>query len=398
MSAITNAVHSYPHLVDTIAIQKTEILKLHGKLNETYNAMVHNNDVHVNHQSNDGSEAKQMYHMLNLKHNDIINKMNTLNIEYDVIFAEHELCKTYNIELNGKLQKILKYVQREFPMNDRDNIDDIINEIDKNISYFREQINESSREINNLRRAITILESSTSEREKRLIELIESVNRNLSLQIDNIDAELVLYGDEENGNAMNNKKYEIKPADLQNYLRIQNYDLSTDYNKKYIPFLRLIAEQLGNDDFTDDTISFDVNDKLKYHAYIFFIQQLLGIYSLNYIRGYLERIYIECQKAVNTPQNLLQIPALVLPQTLQTNSLYYLMNRYNTKVYEPDNVVDFGDFLFNFVKPEFRPDTTLALNLFQANIGRRYDSILIYSEETMKKLRTLRDTLSKILN
>lgn len=323
---------------------------------------------------------------MQIEYDNNVNTLSKLKIDFDIISNEYEACRNNSDKTIENIQQVINHIINLFQLGDLTDVVDVMSAVESKIKELHTTINDNEMELNRLRRLNATLEGDTADQEKHLFNLIKDVDNNLTSQLENIDTEIALYGTIDD-------VVDIDRINISNYLRIDTLELNNIYDKDYLPFLRLISEKLGNDDFDDDTKI----DNAKYYSYIFLIQQILSVYSLNYIRGYLECIYKECQKVLQTSDKIIQIPALTLPQTLQTNSLYFLQNRYNTKAYDPDHVVDFGDFLFNFVKPEFQPNTTLALNLFQPNIGRRYNSILIYTDDTMKKLQQLRDKLSNIL-
>lgn len=264
------------------------------------------------------------------------------------------------------------------------NVDDIVGEAEIIVGDMRNRIADDSIELLRLRTNLTNLERTTAANEQQLLQTIDDINNSLSSELDNIDTELVLYGrDDGDDNKIDN---------IDDYLNVTDYDTSTtSVRREYFPFIRYIAAALIEQ--PEDNMPLLENDTMVYHAYMMTVQKLFAIYPKAYIRRLVATLY----ETARNSNGLVRLPNLILPQTTQINSLYYLMNRYNTKAYEPDRVFDFGDFLFNFIKPEFRPDTTLALNLFQPGIGKRYNSIFIYSEETMKKLSQLRDNLSQIL-
>lgn len=317
-------------------------------------------------------------------------KIDDMQLDYEFLRAEFETATAQQQEYENNIEKFIDFLQTKFDISRGDSFDTIRYTITYALDESAARTQEYVQEVARLQQTINTLQSSTSDKEKQLFDMIEILNRNISSELANIDTELVMYGGGDDGADGN---FDMNPLDPTNFLRIETAIAVDTYTPDFLPFLRFITEQLDlNDDFSPDNV-----DVLMFQSYVFFILQLLGIYSRTYIRQYINGIYREYKRALATPDKLLRLPALVLPQTLHTNSLYYLMNRYNTKAYQPDRVLDFGDFIFNFLKPQFRPDTTLALNLFQANIGQRYNSILIYSPETIDKLLQLQKTLNEIL-
>lgn len=126
------------------------------------------------------------------------------------------------------------------------------------------------------------------------------------------------------------------------------------------------------------------------------LTRLIDFFSKHVLREYIKYLGDVIKVAMENNATTFSVVNLGMPQMFQTNSMYFLMNRYNSKLYQPDRVVDFSNFVFDLMRPNFRKNTTKALNLFQPEIGKRYNSILIYSEDTMKNLSRLRDTLNKL--
>lgn len=301
-----------------------------------------------------------------------------------------ELNRIHN-ETKADALRLVEFLTQQFRLPNALTVDDLITQLDQLIQENNETLLNYESELSSMRARIEHLELSTEEKERRVRDTIETLDSRISGEIDNINVELELYND-------TNDKYNSNPLELHEFVYLEEYSMDeSNIRPEFIPFLGFVSSLVNNvNDF-----ELDENNKNKsnlYHTYMILLYKLLGIYSKKYIRNYLELVYKECVRVSQNNEQSVKLPRLVLPQTFQTNSLYFLMNRYNSKAYEPDRVFDFGDFLFNFVKPEFREDTTKALNLFQAGIGKRYNSILIYTPETMNKLRELRDNLSTLLS
>lgn len=233
---------------------------------------------------------------------------------------------------------------------------------------------------------------SLDDSSKKIQNIITTLNESIDTQLKNIDVEIEMYGEE-------NNDFEMDITNLEHFIPMDKYDLNQSVNRDFIKFFDFVSYKI-NSDLGDGISDFDENTATKnpeiYHVYMILILKLLNIYSTDYIRKYISAILKLYEEAVANKRDSINLPFLILPQNRQTHSMYYLMNRYNSKAYNPDRALDFSHFLFNFMKPEFQPDTTKALNLFQPGIGKRYNSILIYSKEAMQSLSKLRDTLNTL--
>lgn len=308
--------------------------------------------------------------------------LETMSFDYEQLKTEYDVGRNDMEELKLFLSR-----QFFFDYSKTNTTDGIINNIKNFLSTTKSRYDN---EINALQNTIETLKMTTEEKERKVGQTIEMFNKRISTELDKIDTELEMYKDYDDG-------YNINPLKLEEFVKVYDYDIKGNVYQEYIPFFRFISKIVNDNNDDDDFDNVDFDKQLLYHTYMLVMMKFLQIYSKKYIRNYIDDIYIKCKEASESGEQIIKLPSLVLPQTFQTNSLYYLMNRYNTKCYQPDRVLDFGDFLYNFVKPEFRPDTTKALNLFQPGIGKRYNSILIYSDETMKDLRKLRNNLSTLL-
>lgn len=315
------------------------------------------------------------------------NELNVIKANYNKLMADHEI-------VISQREKLVEFLYKIFNFTTKLSIDDMLEKINLQLSKVDNSLRQLTQENYNLKSRNNILEKTSVEKENKLINMIETIDKNIQREINNIDTELTLYNNDndDDNNDNNYKKLLTTPLD---------YNINEPINEDYIPLLERISIEInkdvvGNDFKTEEAKNPDVRTAL-YHTYMIFIIKLTTSYSKNYIRKYLSYIYNEYFKKINTEQNVLEIPHLIQPQTLQINSLYYLMNRYNSKSYQPDRVYDFGDFIFQLLRTEFRTDTTQALNLFQPNIGKRYNSILLYTPETMEKLSNFKTTLENII-
>lgn len=305
-----------------------------------------------------------------------------------------------NALLSKDLDKLITYINDIFKIKTQyTTVEDLLSEASRTAALVNTTIEDRNRTIEELKSKITQIESTTEEKGARLQQIIETINNRASTELDDINTEIAMY-------SSNNNEFSSNPLDIKDFIQLNSYDVMSKVNKSFEPFLRYVSKNINSyqDSFTEDfnenhSDDFDnsLNYNVTYHSYMILMISLLGVYSKEYIRNYLEKVYKECESKENSTNSYVSVPKLVLTQTSQINSIYYLMNRYNSKCYQPDQVNDFGDFLFNCLAPEFRPDTTEALNLFQPNIGKRYNSILIYTRETMKILSTLRDKLEEIV-
>ncbi|WBR61428.1 chromosome segregation ATPase [Drosophila suzukii associated hytrosavirus 1] len=311
-----------------------------------------------------------------------------LQLNYEELQASYENLLEQHQILTEEKKHILTFLIQQFNLRST-SIDDIMSQLQRIIMENNQMLSNYELELSALRSTVEGLEMSTGEKERRVRKTIETLNNSIISELDNIDVELEMY------NATDDK-FNSNPLKLEEFVNVDNYNVASPIQRQYLPLLELISVTINEDmgEYVNDFEGEEQKNNINlYHAYMIFLVKLLSIFSKKYMRNYLESIYNMCIKASETPEKIVKVPRLVMPQSFQTNSLYFLMNRYNSKAYDPDRVLDFGDFLFNFVKPEFRPDTTKALNLFQPGIGKRYNSILIYTPETMKNLRQLRDNL-----
>ena len=306
----------------------------------------------------------------------------------DSLRAQIENLESSTVE-KSLYENLVQILQERLGIRSYVSVDDLLfqlkNAIEKSIGSSASK----DRLIAEMQEYISDLEMNTEEKDKKIQKIIDKLVTSTSTELKNIDTEIAMY---QNVDDM----FKSNPLNIDDFVTTYDYPVTNQINLEYIPFLKYISRRLNAETHGDISDFDDINNinPYTYHAYIVVILKLMELFSKKYISSYLDYVYQECEKASRTPTQILQLPKLVLPQTFQINSLYYLMNRYNSKIYQPDRVVDFGDFLFNFLKPEFRPDETQALNLFQPGIGKRYNSILIYSEETIKLLQDLKNKLN----
>lgn len=283
-------------------------------------------------------------------------------------------------------EQLVNVLRDKFGLRSFVSVDDFIGQLNNIIDQNTKQLDNKDMIIEDLRIQINDLEMTTEEKDRKIQNIINKLANGFNTQIKNIDTEIDIYNNVESG-------FKSNPLKMDDFSKTYDYYVSPNIQIEYIPMLREISRHLhSRKDITD----FDEIDKIDvnlYHSYMILISKLIELFSKEYISSYLDYIYKQCIIASESTTRILQLPKLILPQTFQINSLYYLMNRYNAKIYQPDRVLDFGDFLNNFLKPEFRPDETQALNLFQPGIGKRYNSILIYSEETIDILQNLKNKL-----
>lgn len=301
-----------------------------------------------------------------------------------------EFTNSYRIEnnfLQNQYNSLLELIAQKLNI-------DILNDytdstlIGDKIDIIQNTIKTYQQQIQYLNSTIDTLEKTVDDNIKHLRNIFETLNSKMFTELENLDTELIMYHDNENINSLQ----------ISDLVPVYKYELTNSVNREYMPFLKFLSERINND-ISDNINDFDDahEDILMYHAYIILCLRLFDIFSQKYIRNYIDYVYSECKRAQKEQNTSIELPKLILPQTFQTNSLYYLMNRYNSKAYQPDRVLDFGNYIYGLLRPEFRPDTTQALNLFQPGISKRYNSILIYSDETMKILQQLRDTLASLL-
>lgn len=304
------------------------------------------------------------------------------NTDYDILSAENDRLvseiEDFNVFLANQLN--INFDASSDMSQKKEAIKQYIYKNNDDIKYYQYDL-EELRDINKK------LEMTTQEKATELVETMAKISTKIDSQIYEIDTELEMYAQSKADEVEN-------PLKLEDFITLYDYNLNQKVNTKFIPFFKYISEMLHDNvsDFEESN-----NPDIIYHTYLIVILKFMQIYSKRYIRQFIDEVYIKCENAIKSRENIIRLPNLILPQTLQTNSLYFLMNRYNSKVYQPDRVLDFGDFLYNFMKPEFRSDTTQALNLFQASLGKRYNSIAIYSDETIESLRKQRKTLSSLL-
>lgn len=319
----------------------------------------------------------------------IVTKYNNLEIEYN--------------ELVNQIEKISQFMNKNIGIDtSHQSIDIVLGELQRFLTNINLNLANSKNEIEKLQRTIENLRMTTDEKEYHLRNMIESLTNATWKQLERIDTEIQMYDEKQD-------EYKSDPLKLDSLTKLDEYELTTDIKREFLPFFKYISRILNKDDLIDMNISDDDNDndnnnddddEVQYHTCMILFFKLLGFFSMEYIRGYKDYIYRECVRVLGAKkqkQKIVKLTKLIAPQIFQTNSLYFLMNRYNSKCYQPDRVYDFGDYIFNLLKPEFRPDSTKALNLFQPGIGNRYDSILIYTPQTMEDLRKLRDKLASIL-
>lgn len=331
-------------------------------------------------------QANILLRSLTAENERLQNEIETVKIDYDVLAADHDFqMKTYRRFLESHT-KLLNFLATTFNILPSDNVVNIIESIDDFIKMQNE-------ELENVRTRLNNIGLSTDKKEEKLNNIIETLHMQMSREQKLIDTELEIYNNQMNNNEQN-------PLKLEDYVDLFEYNLDEQIDNNRIPFFRhlstLINDDIGNG-FNDFNV-LDYNTVIYYHAYNILVVKLMAMYSRNYIRRYIEYLYSRCEEALRNNQRSLNLPKLVHPQTYQINSLHYLMNRYNTKCYDPDRVSDFSSVVFDLLKPEYRPDSTKALNLFQPGISKRYNSIQIYTPETIKTLEELQKKITTLLD
>lgn len=299
-----------------------------------------------------------------------------------------------NTLFQEEINSVKQFLRKRKLADDIDEEDDI-SMYQKAISNFlttnSQELSTLQDKIDGLTRANKRLKTSVSEKEKKVMESIKTINETLDSQLDDIDASIELYSGRGNSGGDDDDDYTTTDDDnsfkLANYISLDEFDVRQNVNLEFLPFLNFIADLLNKEPIS-------VTDQASQHAHIIVIQKLLQLFSKTYISKYIKFVRQLCDDAI-VAKKTVKLPDLILPQTFQTNSLHYLMNNYNTKLYDPDRTTDIGDLIFNFLKPNYAFDNNKALHLFSPNIGSRYNSILIYDDDTINKLRKLQDILSK---
>lgn len=333
----------------------------------------------------DLNNANEINRNLYIENERLNNELKILKIDYNELLLQYKnILNDNNLNLNFQ-QQLLDFLSQKFNIDSNnsidyvfDNIQQVLNEKDENIDIMRERIKQ--------------LEMSTDQKEIKLRNIIETLHAKMSQEQKLIDTELVMYNETIKFNDNNT-------LNLEDFIDLIEYDISGEMDTNIIPFYKNLS-RLINSDIGDNINEFEIineNINIFYHAYTILIIKLLSMYSKSYIRNYMYYLYDQCDNAIKNRQQTISLPALVHPQTFQINSLYYLLNRYNSKCYNPDRVADFSNIIFDLLKPEYRRDSTKALNLFQPGIGQRYNSIQIYTPETIKKLDDLKSTISSLL-
>ena len=361
-------------------------------LNELNSQRIQENDELISQMKSLSDEKRQLEADINAKDNNLIDMMTQYNdaikinqqwaLDYEMLQSEYETNKDENYLLRSNIQKL----QQMFNSPNTEP-DLLINDIQNKLT----KINRMETELQNVRSENMDLEISIQNSESYVTNLIAKLDRNMSAQLQLINTDLQTHELEE-------QFYKDNPLIFEDMIPMTEYTF-LPINETYKPFLNYISLLIHQNNPNTKTI-YNNDDELMSHTYMILIYKLLGIYSSNYIRDYISYVYSKCQdiqqkERTNEPSVIL-LSELPLPQTFQTNSLYYLLNRYNSKAYNPDRVIDFGNTLAGLFRPEFRVDTTQALNLFQPNIGKRYNNILIYTPETIEILQKLRETLQKL--
>lgn len=315
-----------------------------------------------------------------------IDKTQALNEQYDILHEQYVQIVNVNDKNVSDIQNIIEFISKQFNLHYVTSFETLMEQLKTFIEANRRLIVNYQMQIADMKLSIEDLDMTTEEKSRRLNDTLNKINSGVSIELEKLDTEAIMYND-------TNEYFKTNPLKLDDFVSVYNYNTSpNNVNYEFIPFLQYISSVILSDvgenmsDFADNT-ELDVN---MYHAYILLILKLVGLFSKRYIRNYIDYVYDECKKS---KQQSIDLPKLILPQSFQTNSLYYLMNRFNSKIYEPDRVTDFSNFIYNFLKPEFSVDSTQALNLFQPDIGKRYNSIMIYSEDTANILEKLRNSL-----
>ena len=328
--------------------------------------------------------------------NDFINKIDSIFRGNRNLLAknnetiENQRIRILTLESNtvekSIYEQLINVLRNKLGLRSFISVDDFMEQLNNVIEQNSILIENKDKTILDLRNKIYNLEMSSGEKEQKIQNIINKIANGIQTQISEIDNEIKSYNNIDQG-------FKDKPLKLEEIVNTENYTITEEFNPAFIPFLRELSKYFYMD--TNRTDFEDINNIniFLYHAYLVTIKKLFEMFPKNYISGYIDYVFLECKLASETPNRILQLPKLIIPQTFQTNSLYYLMNRYNSKIYQPDRVLDFGNFVFNFLKPEFRPDETKALNLFQPDVGKRYNSILIYSDATIDILQKLKNKL-----
>lgn len=361
-------------------------------LNELNSQKIQENDELMSQIKSLSDEIRQLEANINGKDNNLIDMMTQYNdavkinqqwaLDYEMLQSEYETNKDENYLLRSTIQKLQQMFNSPHTEPDL-----LINDIQNKLT----KIYRMETELQNVRSENMDLEISIQNNESYVTNLIGKLDQNISSQLQLINTDLQTHELEE-------QFYKDNPLIFEDMIPMNKYTFQP-INETYKPFLNYISLMIHHNNPNPKTI-FNNDDELTFHTYMILIYKLIGIYSLNYIRDYISYVYSKCrdiqQKERTNESNVILLSELPLPQTFQTNSLYYLLNRYNSKAYNPDRVIDFGNTLAGLFRPEFRVDTTQALNLFQPNIGKRYNNILIYTPETIEILQKLRETLQKL--
>lgn len=361
-------------------------------LNELNSQRIQENDELISQIKSLSDEKRQLEADISVRDDNLMDTMTQYNdavkinqqwaLDYEMLQSEYETNKDETYLLRSNIQKLQQMFDSPYTEPDL-LIDDIQNKLTR--------IYRMETELQNVRSENMDLELSIQNSESYVTDLITKLDRNMSTQLQLINSDLQTHESEE-------QFYKDNPSIFEDMIPVTEYTF-LPIDERYKPFLNYISLLIHQNNPNPQTI-YNNDDELMSHTYMILIYKLLGIYSLNYIRDYISYVYSKCadiqqQKRPNEPSVIL-LSELPLPQTFQTNSLYYLLNRYNSKAYNPDRVIDFGNTLAGLFRPEFRVDTTQALNLFQPNIGKRYNNILIYTPETIEILQKLRETLQKL--
>lgn len=314
----------------------------------------------------------------------------TLQLDYDMLQADYQSQRNDGTSTINERQQLIAFLKEQFEIpSEVSAIQDVIQEAGNKANLIRQKLQEQERMLRMLTSDVSELQSSSIAKEEYLLQLIENINKRLTAELELIDTEIAMYNQSDDNFKMN-------PLVQTDFSPVRSHELNPNIPQEFLPFLSVASGLLvQQNDFPPNFLE-NPDAVYIYHAYMIFISKLFNIYSPVYVRSYIQTLVEKCRRAMQAQEQYISLPGLVLPQTFTTNSLHFLMNRYNSKVYEPDRVFDFSEFLYNFLKPEFQADKTKALNLFQSGIGKRYNSIFIYSQDTMKRLKDLRDSLASL--
>lgn len=295
----------------------------------------------------------------------------------DLEYTMEELKKRENyIELlTGKYKKAVIALSKIASIDPRvHDIEVIIETANSKVADFQRQVDDMDIALINLRKPI-------EERLNKIEEFIQMMETDISEELCYLD---------KNAKEVEMKKndYEMSNEELVNYLYTTEIDFGREIEPSFKPFIKHIFKLFGVD-IEDDRLALNT-------AYTV-ILQILNIYSKEYIQRYITDVYSLFYKLNEKNINVIKLPQIPPPQTFQTNSLYYLLNNFNNKLYEPGVMNDYSDYIYKYLRGEYRSDTTPALNVFQSG-GKRYNSILIYTDETreiLEKRQSMLKSFSK---